>query len=139
MGTQVRQQRPEPHHRVLGEAVGAEHERTETRTWLVGCSRSEMAKAENSDPIEQTGLDAGGILSCGRQKGHHPSSLSRTSKIFRYNNPLVSLMSKILFNILKERFGEGEAVVFARAATVGGQRCVGVLRCGDHKIDAFDM
>ncbi|KAF8911944.1 glycosyl hydrolases family 31-domain-containing protein [Gymnopilus junonius] len=42
----------------------------------------------------------------------------------RMHNQYSVIYNELVFNILKERFGEGEAVVFARASTVGGQRCV---------------
>lgn len=32
------------------------------------------------------------------------------------------LYNEMVFNLLEDRFGEGEAVVFARSSTVGGQR-----------------
>ena len=38
------------------------------------------------------------------------------------HNTYAVLYNKVVFDLLKERFGEGEAVVFARSATVGGQR-----------------
>ena len=40
----------------------------------------------------------------------------------RIHNTYAVLYNKVVFDLLKERFGEGEAVVFARSATVGGQR-----------------
>lgn len=42
----------------------------------------------------------------------------------RIHNKYSVIYNELVFNLLKERFGEGEAVVFARASTVGGQRCV---------------
>ena len=32
------------------------------------------------------------------------------------------IYNELVFNVLKERFGEHEAVVFARASAAGGQR-----------------
>ena len=40
----------------------------------------------------------------------------------RIHNTYSVLYNRVVFDLLKERFGEGEAVVFARSATVGGQR-----------------
>ena len=40
----------------------------------------------------------------------------------RMHNTYSVLYNKVVFEVLKERFGEGEAVVFARSGTVGGQR-----------------
>ena len=40
----------------------------------------------------------------------------------RMHNTYSVTYNALVFNLLKERFGEGEAVVFARSATVGGQR-----------------
>ena len=40
----------------------------------------------------------------------------------RMHNTYSVLYNKIVFELLKTRFGEGEAVVFARSASVGGQR-----------------
>ncbi|KAK0459506.1 alpha-glucosidase [Desarmillaria tabescens] len=40
----------------------------------------------------------------------------------RMHNMYSIIYNELVFNILKERFGEGEAVVFARASFVGGQR-----------------
>ncbi len=34
------------------------------------------------------------------------------------------IYNELVFNILKNRFGEGEAVLFARASFAGGQRYV---------------
>ncbi|PPR04952.1 hypothetical protein CVT24_010410 [Panaeolus cyanescens] len=40
----------------------------------------------------------------------------------RLHNAYSVIYNELVFDLLKERFGEGEAVVFARSATVGGQR-----------------
>ena len=40
----------------------------------------------------------------------------------RIHNTYSVIYNELVFNLLKERFGEGEAVVFARSSTVGGQR-----------------
>ncbi|KAI0049991.1 glycoside hydrolase family 31 protein [Auriscalpium vulgare] len=40
----------------------------------------------------------------------------------RMHNVYATQYNELVFNLLKERFGEGEAVVFARSAHVGGQR-----------------
>ena len=40
----------------------------------------------------------------------------------RMHNTYAVIYNRIVFDLLKQRFGEGEAVVFARSATVGGQR-----------------
>ncbi|KAL6309103.1 alpha-glucosidase [Sparassis latifolia] len=40
----------------------------------------------------------------------------------RMHNAYSVLYNELVFNLLKRRFGEGEAVVFARSATTGGQR-----------------
>lgn len=40
----------------------------------------------------------------------------------RMHNAYAVLYNEIVFNLLEERFGKGEAVVFARAAAAGGQR-----------------
>jgi len=40
----------------------------------------------------------------------------------RIHNKFSVIYNEMVFGLLKERFGEGEAVVFARSATVGGQR-----------------
>ncbi|PSR88895.1 hypothetical protein PHLCEN_2v5044 [Hermanssonia centrifuga] len=40
----------------------------------------------------------------------------------RIHNTYSVLYNELVFDLLKKRFGEGEAVVFARSATVGGQR-----------------
>ncbi|KAF8201474.1 alpha-glucosidase [Pholiota molesta] len=40
----------------------------------------------------------------------------------RMHNTYSVIYNEMVFNLLKERFGEGEAVVFARSATTGGQR-----------------
>jgi len=44
------------------------------------------------------------------------------SDSMRMHNTYSVVYNAMVFNLLKERFGEGEAVVFARASTVGGQR-----------------
>ncbi|CAA7267659.1 unnamed protein product [Cyclocybe aegerita] len=44
------------------------------------------------------------------------------SEPIRFHNTYSVVYNELVFNLLKERFGEGEAVVFARSATVGGQR-----------------
>ncbi|KXN82537.1 Alpha-xylosidase [Leucoagaricus sp. SymC.cos] len=41
---------------------------------------------------------------------------------YRVHNAFSVIYNDFVFNLLKERFGEGEAVVFARSSTVGGQR-----------------
>ncbi|TFK72539.1 hypothetical protein BDN72DRAFT_763099 [Pluteus cervinus] len=40
----------------------------------------------------------------------------------RMHNTYSVLYNELVFNVLKERFGNGEAVVFARASAAGGQR-----------------
>lgn len=40
------------------------------------------------------------------------------------HNTYSVIYNELVFNLLRERFGEGEAVVFARSATAGGQRHV---------------
>ncbi|KAF8162970.1 glycoside hydrolase family 31 protein [Crassisporium funariophilum] len=40
----------------------------------------------------------------------------------RMHNTYSVVYNELVFNLLKERFGDGEAVVFARSSTVGGQR-----------------
>lgn len=40
----------------------------------------------------------------------------------RIHNTYSVIYNELVFNLLKARFGEGEAVVFARSSTVGGQR-----------------
>ena len=40
----------------------------------------------------------------------------------RMHNMYSVIYNELVFNILKERFGEHEAVVFARASAAGGQR-----------------
>lgn len=42
----------------------------------------------------------------------------------RIHNTYSVLYNEMVFNLLKDRFGEGEAAVFARSSTVGGQRWV---------------
>ncbi len=42
----------------------------------------------------------------------------------RMHNMYSVIYNELVFNVLKERFGEGEAVVFARASFAGGQRLV---------------
>ena len=42
----------------------------------------------------------------------------------RMHNAYSVIYNEMVFDVLKRRFGEGEAVVFARAASAGGQRCV---------------
>ncbi|KAJ3515567.1 hypothetical protein NLJ89_g1674 [Agrocybe chaxingu] len=44
------------------------------------------------------------------------------SEPIRFHNTYSVVYNELVFDLLKERFGEGEAVVFARSATVGGQR-----------------
>ena len=46
----------------------------------------------------------------------------------RMHNLYSVLYNELVFNILKERFGQGEAVVFARSGSVGSQRCVSDLQ-----------
>lgn len=40
----------------------------------------------------------------------------------RMHNAYSVVYNEMVFDVLKRRFGEGEAVVFARAASAGGQR-----------------
>jgi alpha-D-xyloside xylohydrolase len=40
----------------------------------------------------------------------------------RMHNYYTHLYNQTVFNVLKERFGEGKAIVFARSATAGGQK-----------------
>lgn len=40
----------------------------------------------------------------------------------RVHNLYSVIYNELVFDLLKKRFGEGEAVVFARSSTVGGQR-----------------
>ncbi|KAG6909440.1 hypothetical protein DXG01_000425 [Tephrocybe rancida] len=40
----------------------------------------------------------------------------------RVHNPYSVIYNELVFNVLKKRFGEGEAVVFARSSAAGGQR-----------------
>lgn len=40
----------------------------------------------------------------------------------RIHNTYSVIYNELVFDLLKRRFGVGEAVVFARSATVGGQR-----------------
>lgn len=40
----------------------------------------------------------------------------------RMHNTYSVLYNQLVFNLLEKRFGKGEAVVFARSGTVGGQR-----------------
>jgi alpha-glucosidase (family GH31 glycosyl hydrolase) len=47
----------------------------------------------------------------------------------RIHNLYSVVYNELVFNLLKERFGEGEAVVFARSSTVGGQRFPVVRIC----------
>lgn len=42
------------------------------------------------------------------------------------------IYNELVFNLLKERFGEGEAVVFARASAAGGQRSVSSSSLSDY-------
>lgn len=42
----------------------------------------------------------------------------------RMHNTYAVVYNEMVFNLLRERFGEGEAVVFARSSAAGGQRCV---------------
>lgn len=42
----------------------------------------------------------------------------------RMHNTYSVVYNEMVFKLLEKRFGKGEAVVFARAATVGGQRFV---------------
>ncbi|KAF9448364.1 glycoside hydrolase family 31 protein [Macrolepiota fuliginosa MF-IS2] len=41
---------------------------------------------------------------------------------YRMHNTYSVIYNELVFNLLRERFGEGEAVLFARSSTVGGQR-----------------
>lgn len=43
---------------------------------------------------------------------------------YRMHNTYSVIYNELVFNLLRDRFGEGEAVLFARSSTVGGQRCV---------------
>jgi alpha-glucosidase (family GH31 glycosyl hydrolase) len=40
----------------------------------------------------------------------------------RMHNTYAVIYNEMVFNLLRERFGEGEAVVFARSSATGGQR-----------------
>jgi alpha-glucosidase (family GH31 glycosyl hydrolase) len=40
----------------------------------------------------------------------------------RMHNTYATVYNEMVFNLLRERFGEGEAVVFARSSATGGQR-----------------
>lgn len=40
----------------------------------------------------------------------------------RMHNTYSILYNQLVFNVIERRFGRGEAVVFARSSTVGGQR-----------------
>jgi alpha-glucosidase (family GH31 glycosyl hydrolase) len=40
----------------------------------------------------------------------------------RIHNTYSVIYNELVFDLLKKRFGVGEAVVFARSSTVGGQR-----------------
>lgn len=40
----------------------------------------------------------------------------------RVHNTYSVLYNELVFNVLEKHFGKGEAVVFARSSTVGGQR-----------------
>lgn len=40
----------------------------------------------------------------------------------RMHNTYAVAYNELVFKLLEKRFGRGEAVVFARASTVGGQR-----------------
>jgi alpha-glucosidase (family GH31 glycosyl hydrolase) len=40
----------------------------------------------------------------------------------RIHNTYSVIYTELVFDLLKKRFGVGEAVVFARSSTVGGQR-----------------
>jgi len=40
----------------------------------------------------------------------------------RMHNAYSVQYNEMVFNLLKERFGEGEAIVFARSSAAGGQR-----------------
>lgn len=40
----------------------------------------------------------------------------------RMHNYYTQLYNEVVFNVLKDKFGEGNALVFARSATVGGQK-----------------
>lgn len=45
------------------------------------------------------------------------------------HNQYSVLYNELVFKLLEDRFGKGEAVVFARAAAAGGQRLVlGLVR-----------
>jgi alpha-glucosidase (family GH31 glycosyl hydrolase) len=47
----------------------------------------------------------------------------------RMHNSYAVVYNEMVFNLLRERFGEGEAVVFARSSAAGGQRCVAISYC----------
>ncbi|KAG8896033.1 hypothetical protein FRC01_012068, partial [Tulasnella sp. 417] len=58
------------------------------------------------------------------------------SEPYKMHNYYTQLYNKLVFNVLQERFGEHEAVLFARSATAGGQRFPVVrisLAGGDHE------
>lgn len=40
----------------------------------------------------------------------------------RMHNTYAVLYNELVFGLLKKRFGDGEAVVFARSSAAGGQR-----------------
>lgn len=42
----------------------------------------------------------------------------------RMHNAYAVIYNEMVFRVLERRFGKGEAVVFARSASVGGQRYV---------------
>ena len=41
---------------------------------------------------------------------------------YRMHNAYTQIYNKLVFELLQERFGKNEAVLFARSATAGGQR-----------------
>ena len=47
---------------------------------------------------------------------------TRGARTMWIHNTYSVIYNELVFNLLKQRFGEGEAVVFARSSTVGGQR-----------------
>jgi alpha-glucosidase (family GH31 glycosyl hydrolase) len=42
----------------------------------------------------------------------------------RMHNMYAILYNELVFNLLRDRLGEGQAIVFARASFAGGQRSV---------------
>lgn len=52
----------------------------------------------------------------------HPSCSTMGPTPMKMHNTYSVVYNEMVFDLLRQRFGAGEAVVFARAATVGGQR-----------------